>query len=198
MTLPGLQIRPLLFPLWEQSTRDCQFPRTLPNSVCQTPPHKSQGINTPGCCGNQGLYHPIMTSLPTGFLGRTSTGRKPLVRSHALILGPPPQPSPQLQYPPPMPGRVKMEPPSSQPLPPLPTGPQTPRWPNLRPLEVPEALLLPQEMGYLKRKRVSSLDPALPPPHFLMEGYPLPPRSECPPTPMPGDLFGSLKVEVSY
>jgi len=30
-----------------------------------------------------------------------------------------------------------------------------------------------------------------------MVGYPLPPRSEHPPTPKPGNLFGFLKVEVS-
>jgi len=90
-----------------------------------------------------------------------------------------------------------MEPRSSQTLPSL-TGPQTPRWPDLHPLTVPKAFLLPQEMGYLKRKRESSPEPHLPPPTFLMEGYPLPPRSECPPTSMPGNLFGLLKVEVRY
>jgi len=160
MTLPGLQIPPLSYPSWEQSTRDYQSLWTLPNSVCQIPPHNPPSINTAGCCRNQGPYHPTMISLPTGFLGCTSTGRKPLVCSHALILGPFPDQSPQLQYSPPTLGRVKMEPPSSQPLPP-PIGPQTPMWPTPQPLEVPEAFLLPQETAYLKQKRVSSPEPPL-------------------------------------
>ena len=173
-----------LFPLWERSDRDCRSPMTCHcmAQLIQTP--TSPDIKPRHCCGSQQHYHPIMASLPTGYTTQGSTGRKPLVRSNAQILGP-------SQFPPSPPHiSIKVEPIS--PMMPPPTQPGTP---------LQSAPVLPFPLGESpppltqKRKRgPDTLCPArLRPPPFQMMGYPLAMRAAG----LSDDPFGSLEVEVS-
>jgi len=196
MTLPGLQMSHPLFPLWERSDRDCWSPLTCPCMARHIQTPNSPGIRPRPCCGNQQPYHPTMASLPTGFPTWGLTGRKPLVHSNALILGPalrPPSPlfrpvspgSPDLWI------KTKL----ASPVMPPPTQPGTP---------LSEAPVLPfplrESPPPLDQKRKSGLDTPRPdclrPPPFKMMGYPLMPypmRDAGAST----DPFGSLEVEVS-
>lgn len=107
-----------LFPSWERYRGDYQSPMTFPSSEYQQQTNKPLQLNTGHSCEIHPPSQPTMTSLPTGFLGRSLTGRKPLVRSNVLPLYLGPlycQPSPLFMgspSPPPSPSQslLKMEP----------------------------------------------------------------------------------------
>ena len=70
---------------------------TYPNSGYPQQTNQPPQLNTGHSCKIHPHSQPTMTSLPTGFLGHTSTGHKPLVHSNVLppYLGPmyrPPSP----------------------------------------------------------------------------------------------------------
>jgi len=184
MTLPSLQMSHPLFPLWEWSDRDCRSPLTCPCMARHIPTPTCPAIKPRRCCATQQLYHPIMASLPTGYTTQGSTGRKPLVRSNAQILGPsmfPPSP-PHVS--------IKVEPISPMMLPP--TQPGTPlQYAPVCPFPLGES---PPPLTQ-KRKRGSNTPrpKCLRPPPFQMMGYPIAMRAAS----LSDDPFGSLEVEVS-
>jgi len=197
MTLPGLQMSGPLFPLWEWSDRDCRSPLTCPCMArpIQTP--NSLDIKPRRCCATQQLYHPIMASLPTGSHTQGSTGRKPLVRSNALILGLSLRPPSPLFRPvsPEHPEIWIKEEPMSPVMPP-PTQPETPpQYAPVCPFPLGES---PPPLTQKRKRGPDTLRPArLRPPLFEMMGYPLMPY-QMRDAGLSDDPFGSLEVEVSY
>ena len=198
--MPGLQMYPPLFPLWERLDRDCPSPMTCHCMAPHIQTMISPAIKRRPCCATERHYHPTMTSLPTGYGRQASTGRKPLTRSNAL----PVLPTPSLR--PPSPLFRPVSPGSQEPDLWIKTEPVSPVMPPLTQPETPlsEAPVLPFPLGesppplVQKRKRVSDTPrpDRLRPPPFKMMGYPLMPY------PMrdvgaSADPFGSLEVEVS-